>query len=381
MKPTEYVIETPADRAEIVDFANYVFSQAHEPHDFKTLLPKAYADHRPELGAKHFLAKQEGRIRALVALRPLELRVPGGLLKVGCVGTVSVHPYSRGEGHMKKLMAMMLEDAAAQGYDLLMLGGIRQRYNYFGFEQAGWAYRYHIAESAVRHALGGVDAEGIAFSALAEDKPEEVDYACALAATLPMTGVRPRDRFLDIMHSWHSECRLIRVDGEMAGYVMGRSGEGEGIELALADEENLPRVIKALFRQDGIRHLEIACGPHQTRRVEILSAICSGRSIGSVEMINVLNWPRTLEALLRLRAGFMPLEDGELTIAVGDAPSVTIRVEGGAPRAAEEGLAPDLRLEHLAALRRLFGLEAFALGSAYKNWFPLPFFVSPADTF
>ena len=42
MKPTEYVVDTPADREEIVDFANYVFSQAHVPHDFKPLLPKEF---------------------------------------------------------------------------------------------------------------------------------------------------------------------------------------------------------------------------------------------------------------------------------------------------------------------------------------------------
>ena len=64
----------------------------------------------------------------------------GETLRVGCVGTVSVHLYSRGEGHMKILMAMMMDDARAKGCDLLMLGGARKRYNYFGFEQAGWAY-------------------------------------------------------------------------------------------------------------------------------------------------------------------------------------------------------------------------------------------------
>ena len=376
MKPTEYVIETPADRAEIVDFANYVFSQAHEPHDFKTLLPKAYGDHLPELGAKHFLAKQEGRIRALVADRPLALRVGGEVLRVGCVGTVSVHPYSRGEGHMKRLMAMMTEDAQAQGYDLLMLGGIRQRYNYFGFEQAGWAYRYSIGEPAVRHSLGGVDVSDIAFSELTEDDPAAVDFACALAAKQPVGGERPRERFLDIMHSWHSRCRLIRIGGEMAGYVMD-----EGTELALTDEDALPRVIKALFQADGLDHMSLTCGPHQTRRIEILEGICSSRSIGSVEMINVLNWPRVLETLMKLRASFMPLEDGAFTVAIDDAPAITIRVTGGVPTAAAEGLAPDLSLTHLEAQRRLFGLEAFALGSAYKNWFPLPFFVTGADTF
>lgn len=376
MKPTEYVVDTPADREEIVDFANYVFSQAHVPHNFKTLLPKVYADHLPSLGAKHFLAKQDGRIRALVADQPLTLRVAGDTLRVGCVGTVSVHLYSRGEGHMKRLMKMMIDDARAQEYDLLMLGGNRQRYNYFGFEQAGWAYRYSIEEPAVRHALADVDAGGVSFSELTEDNPAEVDFACALAAVQPLGGERPRERFLDIMHSWHSRCRLIRIDGEMAGYVMGG-----GSEIVLKDEDDLPRVIKALYAADKPERITLACGPHQARRIGILAAICSSRSIGSVEMVNVLNWPHVLEALLKLRASFLPLEDGVFTLAIEDAPSITLRVQGGAPTVAAEGLAPDLSLTHLDAQRRLFGLEALSLGGPYKNWFPLPFFVTGADTF
>ncbi|MBQ8952581.1 MAG: GNAT family N-acetyltransferase [Clostridia bacterium] len=375
MKPTEYLVNTPADREEIVDFANYVFSQAHQPHDFKTLLPKAYGDHLPELGAKHFLAKQEGRIRALVADRFLALRVLDDVLRVGCVGTVSVHPYSRGEGHMKALMKMMTEDARDQDYDLLMLGGIRQRYNYFGFEQAGWAYRYSIEEPAVRHGLEGVDASGVSFTDLTEDRPEEVDFACTLAGKRAVGGERPRERFLDIMHSWHSPFRLIRIDGEMAGYVMG------GItELALVNEDDLPRVIKALFQGDGKR-LSIACGAHETRRIELLSRMCSSRAVGSVEMINVLNWRHVLEALLRLRNAFLPLEEGAFTLAIGDEAPLTVRVSAGRVSVAAEGLEPDLTLTHMEAQRRLFGLEAFALGSAYKNWFPLPFFVTGADTF
>jgi len=376
MKETEYLVASAADREEIIDFANYVFSQAHVPHDFKTLLPKVYADHLPELGAEHFIARQAGRIRALVADRPLALRVPGDTLRAGCVGTVSVHPYSRGEGHMKQLMKMLLDDARARDYDLLMLGGQRQRYNYFGFEQVGWAYRYVIEAPSVRHALGGVDASGVSFTELSEDRPGEVDFACALAASQPVGGERPRERFLDIMHSWHSACRLIRIDGRMAGYVMGADQE-----IALTDENELPRVVKALFEADRPGRLSISCGPHQTRRLEILSGIGSSRSVGSVEMINVLNWRHVLEALLKLRASFMPLEDGALTLSIGGGAPLTIRVRDGRPSVGEEGLAADLALTHLEAERKLFALEAFALGSACKNWFPLPFFVSPADTF
>ncbi len=203
-----------------------------------------------------------------------------------------------------------------------------------------------------------------------------MDFACRLAAALPVAGERPRAEFLDIMHSWHSRCRLVRIDGRMAGYVMG-----SGAEIALCDEADLTRVVKALFAEDGLTSMTLACGPHQTERMRTLSRLCGSRSISTAKMLNVLNWRSVLEALLRLRASFRPLEDGCFTIAVDDQPALTIRVTDGAPTVAGEGLQPDLALPHLEMERALFSLEAFTTGGVYKNWFPLPFFVTPADTF
>ena len=54
----------PADREAIIDFINYVFSQAHRPHDFKKLIPKTYGDPGEEFEKWHFLAKSEKGIRA-----------------------------------------------------------------------------------------------------------------------------------------------------------------------------------------------------------------------------------------------------------------------------------------------------------------------------
>ena len=65
MTETVYTRGAAGEMGDIVDFINYVFSQAHRPHDFKTLLPKVYADDAPA-GQEdfHFLAKQNGRIVA-----------------------------------------------------------------------------------------------------------------------------------------------------------------------------------------------------------------------------------------------------------------------------------------------------------------------------
>ena len=37
-----FEIATPADYDEIVEFANFVFSYAHCPHEFKTMIPKGF---------------------------------------------------------------------------------------------------------------------------------------------------------------------------------------------------------------------------------------------------------------------------------------------------------------------------------------------------
>ena len=157
---TEYRRALPHEEADILDFINYVFSQAHRPHNFKTLLPKVYAHdgfHR-----YHYVAVQDGKIRATVAVMPAFMPVGNNdMLKIGYVGSVSVHPYARGEGHMKKLMHMMLEDAEKEGYDLLALGGQRQRYQYFGFERGGAKLCFTVNQSNIRHALPNTEGRRI----------------------------------------------------------------------------------------------------------------------------------------------------------------------------------------------------------------------------
>ena len=113
---------TPADREQYIDFANMVFSMTHVPHNFKALLPKVYGDGRQTDGMHNLAVDDQGRVRGVVAVLPGELDVLGETLRTGYLGTVSVHPFSRGEGHMKALMRMAIRRTAESGADLMMLG-------------------------------------------------------------------------------------------------------------------------------------------------------------------------------------------------------------------------------------------------------------------
>lgn len=376
MNAVQYAIAQRDEQAALIDFVNYVFSHDHRPHDFKALLPKVYADrHCATEIATHYVAKRGGSIRAMVALLPLELRVLDSTLNLGFVGQVSVHPYERGQGHMKRLMNDMLSDAKRRGMDMLVLGGQRQRYGHFGFEHAGFGLCCTVNTDNLRHVLGEAGVSGITFSELTQDNPDDLAFVHRLCEARSVGVVRPESRLLDILHTWNSECLLIRRDGERIGYV-----SGSVLEIGLTDESLLPLVLRALLAAKGLDHVELTVAPFETERLRVLRPLSEVYSLQPVEMANVLNWPRVLSALLRLKASYTRLADGRATLGI-DGGRYLLEVRDGQPSVSPFAGTPDLALGHLEAMQLLFGLESAVCTHPLFNWLPLPFFLSSADEF
>lgn len=371
-----YTVAQPGDQAALVDFANYVFSQAHRPHDFKRLLPKVYGDHvcTTEI-ATHYIARQDGSLRAMAAMLPLRMHVLSDVLRLGFVGTVCVHPYARGEGHMKRLMGDLLNNARTQDFDLLVLGGQRQRYGYFGFQPGGTALRYTVTATNLRHAARDAGASEVDLSPLESEDASALAFVQSLCQAQPLFVERPKERLADILHSWESDCLLIRRGGQMIGYVCGAVQE-----LGLTDESALPLVLKALLAKKGLREVTLSVAPFEAQRIRALRLLCERASLETVEMINVLNWPRVLSALLALKASFMRLEDGCAALSI-DGETLVLRVKDGVPSVSREAASPELSLSHAAATQLLFGPESAVCGHPLHNWLPLPFFMRAADGF
>ena len=119
---TEYRLAKPEEWEDCIELANYVFSTAHRPHDFEQLIPRVYQA-GPEMARIHRVAVAEnGRLRAEIAVLPQQMAAGGKLLRAGYVGSVSVHPKARGEGHMKRLLGDWITDLEGT-CDLLVLDG------------------------------------------------------------------------------------------------------------------------------------------------------------------------------------------------------------------------------------------------------------------
>lgn len=373
-----YCTAAPEERADIVDFINYVFSQAHCPHDFKTLLPKVYGDGEHRTEATHYLVKEEGRIKALIAQCFLPVSAAGIPLTYGLIGSVSVHPYTRGAGYMKQLMKNALEDAKAKGADLIVLGGQRQRYGYFGFENAGVQFAFAVTEANIRHCFKDIDGDAITFRPLDCATAEEMALFRSLYEKRPFHALRPSGEFALTLRSWGASPLMILKNGKAIGYSFLECGE-----LVLRDEGDFACVMKALFREKGLSKTTVPVFPFEKERMRFLSDICEGTTLKQVEMIHVLNWKKVLSAFLTLKATYASLPDFTSAFLI-DGVYLRISVKDGKPEVeeSEKPLPGAIALEHNAAERLFFGLDTLVLPRAGLSGIaPLPFVIDAPDTF
>ena len=373
---TQYLKASSDDKQEIIDLIDYVFSHEYTPHDFKKMLPKVYSDEVDGLGAEHYIARENGSIRAVVATRIVDMVLYGKRLKTGFIGSVAVHPESRGAGYMKILMNYAEEDAKRLGVQLLLLSGKRQRYGFFGFENAGILYQFHVSSANVRHALAEIDASLISSRPLTGD-PEEVRFVWELNNRKPCHAERNEDELLRIMSSWTEPCSVVCKNGCPIGYCYGSFKE-----LVLEDEADFPAVLKALFPTDK-DSVYIPVASHERKRIEYLSSICEDYNLRHNEKVCVLDWNAVLSTLLSLKAEYTPLRNGNKRFMIDDRYCFSVSVRNG--RVSVKDAKPNrktVKLEHNDAERLFFELDGLLAGrERYGNWFPLPFYIDAADTF
>ncbi|MBO4733201.1 MAG: GNAT family N-acetyltransferase [Clostridia bacterium] len=369
---TEYSIATKNDKQEIIDLIDYVFTYDYEPHDFKNLLPKVYADEVDGLGAKHYILKEDGVIKAVVAIRTMDVVYYGHDLKAGAVGSVAVHPSSRKKGYMSALMKFALEDAKKTGLQILFLSGKRQRYGYFGFENGGIVYNFTVSAANIKHALADVDVSGISYKEITNQTENEIKIACKLHNDRHCFVKRSEDEFLRVVKSWGDKPYAIYKNGKMIGYSVGILGE-----LVLKDESDHAAVFKKMF--EGLDKTTIKVASFERGRIEFLSAFCEDYSIRHDKKLCVLDWKSVLSVLLTLKSKTVRLTDGEAAFNIdGECISISVKNNNVTVVDIDE---PATALSHNSAQRMFFELDGLLGGIQYGNWFPLPFYIDHADTF
>lgn len=385
-----YEMAKPEDYDEIIDLANFVFSYAHRPHEFKTLIPKAYGPDRT-MWPEHFLARENGRIRGMVGLLPFNLRVLDETLKVGFIGTVSVHQYSRGMGHMKKCMAMSTQYAREHDIDFNMLGGQRQRYEYYGYEPAAVSYSFDITRTNCRHALSAVDTSGVSFKPFSEVR-SRMNEIHDIYEQGPVAGARPVENFEQICTSWNCRPYAVLCGEYIIGYVITSKNPASIEELRLKDSADFDVVVKAYLEQFNQEGVSIRIPPHRADDVRAAELICEGMDVSPSEMMMIFNYERVVKTYLRLKQQIEgKLPDGRVALGITgldgcEQPrTLLITVENGEIDCRFTDDTPDIVLSTLAAqnlmLTPVSYVDMSQLPDCARRYFPLPIYMEHSDCF
>lgn len=375
---TEYRIAKPEEQAELTAFGSMVFSGEDETIDFETLIPKEYAKDRSCAG-HHLLAVNEQGIRGMVATLPGSMHVGQYTLKTGYVGTVSVHPQARGEGHMKKLMALSLNRMQENGVDVSVLGGRRQRYAYFGYEPGGYEYHASFRPFTIRQAMTDVEAEGLSFTPIETGKEDEA-LALKLQESQPCWvdrkpfGFGSGRRVLPLRRVGSAPKRHIRrlCDRQSGKNVDFRAGRHRRLSAGSAGQ--------GVVLQNELDRLTVTIPGWNRPLLACLNRYAEGMEMTPCEKIQILRYRPVLEALLTLKGHYAPLADGVLALEA-DGQTVTVTVTDGAVQVADGGDSP-WELTHREMHELLLNPFAVDLQErAPRGWFPLPWHTPTADTF
>lgn len=366
------------DYEDIIDFGNYVFNV-----DFPSLLPKLYKNHN-ETSKYHHIVKEAHRIKAMVGSFPLSLTVCGNNLKVRGIGTVSVHKYSRKSGYMRNLMDTAIAEIKAEGCDFAVLGGQRQRYEYWGFTPCGISLHLNFNSSNIKHSTVEIN-DDYRFLEYHNDIMSDLDKAVSLHDSQLVHAAREKENFIDISKSWNSNILFIYKNDEFAGYLCVSDNYEDIREILLTNPDEIDKVIVSYMKHFNLKNCSAALHLHRSNEFMKLSRFCENYSITKSANIFVINYINVIKAFMELKNTFYPLSEGTLILNIEENGCYKIEVKGGTVSVEETDASHDISLSHFEASALLFSPSSF-VNTAYnftnpliKSWFPLPLFYPEID--
>ena len=138
------------DRRELLDFLLGVFRAGRPDHaPFEDIYPDLFLEDDEVLG-RHAVIREDGRIVACVGTYLIPVQLGGCRVMTAGLGQVATDPAVRGKGCMTALINHELDRCRDEGALVAWLGGRRDRYAHFGFDDTGLLYDYWLDAHSTR---------------------------------------------------------------------------------------------------------------------------------------------------------------------------------------------------------------------------------------
>lgn len=381
----EFLKAKKEDFKEIVDFINYIFRNEGEDIYFESFLPKLYKEEYNTF-KDHYLVKENKKIKAVVGAFPIELKVLENLpLKVVGIGSVSVHPDSRGKGYMKRLMNMALEDMKNQGVNISFLSGSRQRYEYFGYTPSGQSLSYKIEDENVKHFLRKYINEDITFEEVISNDLEFIDKAYEIYNKKEVKIIREKSKFLNTLKSWGLKVYAIKSKEKFLGYLSGNE-EKDYISELIVEEEDFISVLATYMEFNKSKNINLELPIWEKKKIRALNRFSEKVVLKNCTQFNILNYKDVIKVLLEFKGSYTKLKDGSISFSSLNEEGFEIRVKNNKVEVNNFNGKADIELEALEKTQLFFSPfgsylnEDESLKDIIDSWFPIPLFIGTVDS-
>lgn len=201
------------------------------------------------------------------------------------VGTVSTRPECQQLGFMHALMNAVDKECREKNLVFSLLTGQRQRYNFFGFEKAGFQYVFEFDDYFTKHHSSG----DIKISKTLEN---ELHFCYDLYQSFQIFNLRDEKTFFECMGDYRAKVFSIYSKNTQIGYFVLK--KGQIIELYTNNFDVLSNIVNEILlflNIDKLGLLSTLCTKNlprsltKLRNKQDLKTICTSRFIAWINLL------------------------------------------------------------------------------------------------
>lgn len=345
------------DYDEWLNVLNTTFGkQNNRETNFEKSLPKMCIRDDYHMGM-HFGVKDNGKLCALLGVYPLRLKIGGEDLLFATVGNVATLPEYEGRGYMKALMGEAMEELKRIGADVSRLGGVRHRYNRYGYEMSGTVYNFMVDTATNNFRFNG---EELDFKEITLESNCELEFINKLRKSKAFYVERSfgdtyQGDYLTLK-AWESAPYIaLNKNGEMKGYLSVSPDKTSIRDVYAVDFESLKAIIFN-WQKGQDKAVEFTFMPSDYEEIKYFTAIAETVNITSPSHYKVINFDKIANALIKLKLSYTPnIPDGESILGIEGWGNLKISVNDGKGVCEKTNETPHIVLDNLSATRFLFG--------------------------
>lgn len=368
-----------------LDMLNEVFfAEEEEPRrDFLSLLPKLYKTEYNHC-ENNLIVSEDGVWKGAVGLYFDEVDCAGNKLICGGIGNVAVTKDCRGKGYMQDCMQMSMDRLIERDADFSVLGGQRQRYEYFSFEPAGAEHHFNFNKKNLEHVYGKDYVSKLTAVPVKEEDTQYIEFIKKLYESNPDKFLRPADKFYDYLKSWRANPYVFKDGDKLVAYCLYEHDMASITEIKAISFDYFKDLIPATFIASNKANVNYEFPLYEKEYIQYMSDVAEGHSFDHSSSLTVLNWKRFVKAHLDLKATYTPLCDGSASFIIHGYKKdeqFTITVKDNKITLSDDVMNP-LELTHKEAMGLFFSLysdKAYDLPANIAQWFPLHWYIHPAD--